>query len=249
MTAHPVRAVALSGRALLLGCTLACGLAQAGSFTVNPIKVTLSREQPVAALTVRNVGATPAVIQLETRHWSQHDGSNVYEATSEVLATPPIFTVPVGKTQLVRIGLRRPPDPGQELSYRLYVQEVAPPPAPGFKGLQMSLRMGVPVFVLPVAPVRSVVANLQWHATRLGPAKVSLSATNAGNAHVQLSQLQLRSVAGTSAGATRQVEAYLLPGQRMAWVMEFQQASGNELHLLAQTDAGNVETDLAVEAQ
>ncbi|HBK47235.1 MAG TPA: phytochrome sensor protein [Xanthomonadaceae bacterium] len=231
---------------LLLGCTLACSLAQAGSFTVNPVRVTLSGRQPVAALTVRNLGDTPAVIQLEVKRWSQLDGRDLYEDTAEILATPPIFTVPANQTQLVRVGLRRAPDPDQELTYRLYLQEVEPPPTPGFTGLKMAVRMGVPLFVQPAVPA---LPSLHWQATRLGPEEISLSATNTGKAHIQLNGFQVRPATESSPAVTRQVSAYLLPGQRQSWVVQAHQAPGVALHLLAKTDAGDVETELAVGAQ
>src|SRR6185312_2841401 len=76
-------------------------VAHAGSFTVNPVRLTLSATQSVAAVTVKNIGEEATVVQLETSSWTQHDGQDVLESTSDILATPPILTVPPGASRIV----------------------------------------------------------------------------------------------------------------------------------------------------
>lgn len=88
---------ALSRAACALAFLLAgTGAACAGSFQVNPVRATLTASLPVGSLTVRNTGSEPAVVQLEVVSWSQQAGNDVYTPTKEILATPPIFTVPAG---------------------------------------------------------------------------------------------------------------------------------------------------------
>ncbi len=112
---------------LSLQCALTCGIAQAGSYGINPVKLTLSAQNSTQIITVRNDGAQAAVMQVELAAWSQADGQDVYTPTRELLATPPIFTVPAGVSQIIRVGLRRAPDEQRELVYRLFLQEVPPP--------------------------------------------------------------------------------------------------------------------------
>jgi fimbrial chaperone protein len=85
-------------------------MALAGSLEVNPVRITLSATQAVAAVTVRNSGSEPTVVQLETTRWTQHDGTDALAPTTEVLATPPILTIQPGTARIIRVGLRRPPD-------------------------------------------------------------------------------------------------------------------------------------------
>lgn len=238
------KARALFGRTLFPVCMLACGWAQAGSLSVNPVRATLSVSQPVAALTVQNGGSEPAVVQLEVLSWAQHEGKDVYTPTSEMLATPPIFTVPAGGSQLVRIGLRRAADPRQELSYRLYLQEVPPAPKPGLDGLQVALRLGVPVFVLPSVKAAPV---LRWHATEIAPGQVKVTVVNSGNAHVQVANFKLLQADSALPLVTHQVAAYVMPGKSRDWVIKANPAPGATLRLAAQTDAGDVEAALALE--
>ena len=81
-------------------------------------------------MTVRNEENVEVVIQVETLQWSQADGQDVLEPTRDLVGSPLVFTLPPNGTQLVRVALRRTPDERRELSYRLVVQEVPPPPSP-----------------------------------------------------------------------------------------------------------------------
>src|SRR5882757_85258 len=162
-------------------------LAHAGSFAVNPVRVTLSATQSVAAVTVQNVGSEPTVVQLETSSWSQHDGVDVLTPTTEVLATPPILTIQPGASRVVRVGLRRPPDARQELTYRLFLREV-PPPEPISQGLRVALLISMPIFVVPPRPPAP---EVRWRALRTPDGRLRVQATNTGGSHIQLGQLDV----------------------------------------------------------
>ncbi|MDD5268953.1 MAG: molecular chaperone [Methylococcales bacterium] len=215
------------------------GTASAGSFQVIPVRVTLSAGKPIAAMTVRNTGGEPAVLQLEVMSWSQAQGKDVYTPTKEILATPPIFTVPAGGSQIVRVGLRRPPDAQRELTYRLYLEEVPPPPKPGFQGLQMALRMGVPLFVPPAAVQLPVLA---WRIFRTKEGQFEVGVTNNGNTHVQVANVRLARADGGELG-TQQIAGYVLPGQSHNWLLKDIPASPSvaALHLFVQTEAGDID--------
>ena len=228
------------GLAVLLG---AAGAASAGSFQVNPVRATLSAAQPVGSLTVRNDGAEPTVVQLEVVSWTQQDGKDVYAPTKEILATPPIFTVPAGGSQTVRVGPRRAPDAQRELTYRLFLQELPPPPKPDFQGLQVVLRIGVPVFVLPSVAASPV---LTWQASRTAQGQLKVRVTNSGNAHVQVANFKVAISGGADLG-TQQVAAYVLSGESRDWAVKADAAPGAALRLSVQTDAGEMQADLVVE--
>ena len=108
--------------------TLAVGLVIhspvfAGAFLVSPLRVELSAKTPIAVVTVRNEGVAAGVMKLDVMSWSQNEGQDTYSPTFDVLATPPVFSVPAGGSQIVRLGLRRPADANKELAYRLYLHE------------------------------------------------------------------------------------------------------------------------------
>jgi fimbrial chaperone protein len=218
--------------------------ADAGVFAVSPVRVALSAATPVASMTVRNDGAEATVVQLEPVAWSQKDGKDQFAQTREVLATPPIFTLNPGGSQIIRVGLRRAPDPHRELTYRLFLQEVPAPPRAGFQGLQVALRLSVPVFVRPGVPAAPM---LQWQASRSGDGSVKVGATNVGTAHAQISRLNVSTSGGAAMGQLH-VSTYVLPGERQEWIVKAPRtpSSGDSLRLSAQTDAGEMKADVVV---
>src|ERR1700687_3963228 len=95
---------------LLVACLLTPFSVMAGSLSVTPIRVELSSAQRSVALTVRNEGDQPTVVQAQLVAWSQVDNEDRLEPTIDLLASPPIFTVAPGASHIVRIALRRAPD-------------------------------------------------------------------------------------------------------------------------------------------
>jgi fimbrial chaperone protein len=221
--------------------------AGAGSFQVNPIRIEMTKGATTTAITVRNDGEDAIVIQSSVVGWSQENGQEIYAPTTEALVTPPIMTVPPGSEQIVRVGLRRAPDPQRELTYRVYLQEVPPPPKPGFTGLQVALRVGLPVFVAPTAPG---VRRLEWSAQIRPDGTIVLAAQNTGNAHVQVTDFELRLPDAGEPVARESSLAYVLPGQRRQWTLSApadRVKSARELRLKAFTDAGEIDTAVKVE--
>lgn len=221
----------------------------AGSFSVNPVRVDLSAKQPVASVTVRNDGAEPTVVQLELMGWGQADNNDVYDSTSELLATPPLFTVPPGGSRVVRIGLRRRPDPLHELTYRLYLQEVPPPMDADFRGMRMTLRVGVPVFV---AAISQTVPDLKWTTVAEPDGKIKLGLTNSGSEHIKIADLELTADSGGphSSGVQR-VATYVLPGQKREWLLQMDGpvAPGSKVRIKAHTDGhAELAANLALDA-
>jgi fimbrial chaperone protein len=184
---------------------------RAGSFHVSPVRVELSSQEKSSVLRVENNGQTTVTIQLHVVAWAQKDGKDLLTPTRELIATPPIFNLKPGATQLIRIGMLRKVDPEKELSYRLILEEIPPPPAPDFKGLQVALRIGLPVFIKPDTSAQQ---QLKFAIERLDAGSLWLTMTNQGLAHTQLFGLKLYPEAkADSVLATHDASLYLLPGQ------------------------------------
>jgi fimbrial chaperone protein len=242
---HRVRAAVTA--AFLLSGVLSPGLAWAGAFQVTPLRVELSSSQASNALTVQNNGSEPVVVQLQTVAWSQENGRDVYQPSDDLVATPPIFTIQPGAAQIIRVGLLRGADEDRELSYRLFLQEVPSPPKPDFKGLQMALRIGLPVFVLPKAKASPI---LNWRVERTSKGQLKVGLKNEGKAHVQVTDFSLFLPGKEQALAVQQVSAYLLPGQDRSWTLATDPAQpfrSDTARVKAYTDAGNIETDAKLE--
>ncbi|MEO8740809.1 MAG: molecular chaperone, partial [Casimicrobiaceae bacterium] len=143
----------------------------------------------------------------------------------------------------------RAPDPSRELSYRVFLREIVPPPAQDFTGLQVSLRVGVPVFVKPIAPAKPV---LVWSARVTPDGGLSVTAKNAGNMHVQVVDFKISLPGAESAVTNNDRMSYLLAEQTREWLLELKTAlppGTTRLHLMAQTDAGPIEAELALDSR
>jgi len=123
--------------------------ALAGSFSVNPVRVELSAQRSSAVVQVENTGSSEVTVEARTFAWAQPDGKDQLSTTREVIVTPQVFRLKAGATQLLRIGALRKPDQSKEMPYRLVLEEIPPPPAPDVKGLQVALRISIPVFLHP----------------------------------------------------------------------------------------------------
>lgn len=218
---------------------LASAVAVAGSFSVSPVRVTITPDRRVVALKVHNTGSEPASVQAELMDWTQRNGEDEFTPSREVLVTPPIFTLPPGEAQVIRVGLRRPPDPERELSYRLFLQELPPPIPENFQGLQVVTRMSLPVFVAPASA--EAAPQLRWHVHRGAGGELLVSARNTGNGHAQVTQLRLQPGDGRQYGEGD--NAYVLPGAEHAWSIIPKGepiAAGSELVLTANVNGDEI---------
>jgi fimbrial chaperone protein len=195
-------------------------------------------------VTLSNRGDTAMVLQLQLMRWSAEEGPTHYEPSNDLLATPPIMSIAPGKSQIVRVGLRKAAASRDELSYRLFIEEVPPPMQPGYQGLQMALRVSVPVFVQPEHAVQPL---LRWSIVKDGGRPVALRVSNEGNGHARLLDVQLRLADGEREVALREAKGYLLPGQSNQWRLAPEHVQGvDRWHVRATTDEGTVDAGLAL---
>ena len=226
--------------------------ASAGSFSIDPVRITLSEARPSAVMRVENRGDASITVQLQAMNWSQVDGHDKLSPSRELLATPQVFRLRPGQVQVVRVALLRPVDEQRELAYRLLLDEVPPPPAADFRGLQMALRVSMPVFVQArQAGTAELAASVNERDGRR-----QLQLVNHGQAHLQMTDLRLESpvqsvgatgepTPGPSAAAIRTLYAhdktlYLLPGQQRVVTLPADASvpAGVGLSLRAQTPGG-----------
>ena len=184
------------------------GPALAGSFTVNPVNINLPADRKAASLTVTNSGAAPVSVRVQTYAWTQADGSDVRTPTTNVIASPPIFTIPAGKTQLIRVGLRNQAGPG---AYRIVLEEI-PRDRPLEGQIQVNLRLDLPLYVLPKGGGK---ADLSWRAWRDGSGDIFVEGSNSGSAHLQV--IELSAEQGGKWRRLSQQMGVVLPGSARRW--------------------------------
>ncbi len=223
----------------LLFSALLCvaGVACAGSFSIDPVRIHLSEARPSAVMRVENRGDAAITVQLQAMSWSQSGNQDQLVISRELLATPQVFRLRPGQVQVVRIALLGPVDATRERAFRLLLDEVPPPPAADFRGLQMALRLSMPVFVQARTPgAASLAASV---VERDGQRQLQL--INRGHAHLQLTDLQLQAQpAATPSLYSHDKTLYLLPGQQRELPLPapFPLTEGQVLILQAHTDSG-----------
>jgi len=214
---------------------------QAGSYTVNPVRIELSTRQLRTTIQIQNLGEEPATIQAHIAAWNANGAEEILSDNDDILLNPPIFKVAGGHTQFLRLGLRHPQPDTREETYRLILEEVPPPPKAGFVGINTLLKISVPIFIKP----RVSSPQLAWTLQRTSDRELRLSVENRGNAHVQIRKLAVTASGVSEPGFAQNTATYVLQNARKEWVIHNGQLAGAvQLLLQAQTDSGDLREDL-----
>ena len=242
------RQIALCGLStLLFSFIILTSLSHAAGFSISPIRVNLTPENnKVMSLKVHNSSNELVAIQTELMSWHQKEGKDLYESkTREILVTPPIFTIPAGETQIIRVGLRRPVDLKQELSYRLFLQELPPPIPNKFQGLQVVMRMSLPIFVAPATGKAS--HDLSWRIQQTHKGHLILESYNRGNGHAQVTELRLQLPNGQE--LVQKGNTYILPDSKQEWSIDFKEGfvSGAIVKLVVKVNEQTLTSELRIE--
>jgi fimbrial chaperone protein len=214
----------------------------AGSFSVKPTRIFL-KDVPQIVLTVGNAGETEVFIQTELMAWSQKDEKDVYTTSREILVSPPMFKIPAGGEQTVRVRLMRGDASKLERTYRLFLQEV-PQTQPNQAVVATTLKMGVPIFI---QPENLDLAKFAWQATRTADG-VRVNVSNTTNSHIQFTGLKLSTPDGKLL-SDEKVFTYVLPGQNYHWDIKLKQpVMANRLLLQASSDRDEIKAAIDLSA-
>ena len=190
--------------------------ASASTFNISPIRAELTNSHRTEALTITNAEDSPVVVQVRVVVWSQKGGTEQLDDTRELLATPPVLQIAANSQQIVRVALRREPDPALELTYRVIFEEVPQAAPKDFTGLRVALRLSIPVFVAPAHG--SANAEVAWASRWLANGQLELAATNNGRGHLQITDFEAQ-FPGSLMPLRGVTSKYVLPGSRMSWTL------------------------------
>jgi fimbrial chaperone protein len=222
----------------LLGCST---FALAQQVLVSPLRVSFKSEQQSEIVSIRNTSKETFTVQPKIMKWSQKDGKDVFEPTRDLLVAPPLVDVAAGESQVIRVALKRPPEPGNELTYRLFIQQVVAPQKQSTTALAFSWNLSLPIFVTTADS--SAVASLKWNGSVSGKT-MTLTAVNSGSMHVQVKKLRVESSAGVSASEQM---FYLLPAQQLKLAVPIPAGLGKSVTLIADTDAGEMKQEVILQ--
>jgi fimbrial chaperone protein len=216
-------------------------IAHAQQVVVSPLRVTFKNDLQSEIISIRNTSKQSFTVQPKVLRWSQKDGKDVFDATRDILVAPPIVEVPAGETQVIRLALKRAPEAGSEMSYRIFIQQVAVPAKEGTTALAFSWSLSLPIFVS--ATDAAVKPALQWTGTSANKV-LTLNATNNGSMHIQVKRIRVESSVGVSESDQM---FYLLPAQQQKLALTVPGGLGKSVVLIADTDAGEIRQEVSLQ--
>lgn len=216
--------------------------AQAG-LSIAPVRLQIAADAQSTSFTVIDSGDEAKLLQTRLKRWTRENGEDRYEDEDTLIATPPLFALaPQGGSQVVRIGFPMPrAAPAIEQAWRVFIEEVPDAAHPARPGeVRLNLRFGLPLFIPPTKPQRS----LDWTLQREG-GRLQLRAVNRGNVHARFDQLALLLADGQSL-AQWSGPLYVFPGETRAFSVELPKPGHATLRLSAQGGDGLTERVLSL---
>jgi fimbrial chaperone protein len=206
--------IALAG----LACVALVEIAGAGSFQVNPIRITLSPQGSSSLLTVRNEGSERLRFQVDFYAWDQSkQGEMILNPTDDLVVYPALLTIDAGNERNVRVGTKNPVVP-KEKSYRIFIEELPPATKRVDPGIRILTRIGVPIFIQPQPPKpHALIDNVAVHKS-----EILFEVINRGNVHLLPRGIRVK---GTGAAGINALEKnfdpwYILAGGSRQYRLE-----------------------------
>ena len=172
----------------------ALSTAQAGEFTVKPVRLDVVPSAKSTSLSIVNDGAEKLSFQLQAMDWTQDkDGKDFYSDSHDLIFFPKLMTIEPGQEALVRIGFKSPAT-FTEKTYRLFIEEL-PGIVKKIEGnsaqINVLVRFGLPIFAAPMLPQDILVIDGIEFKSRV----LSFTAQNSGNRHQMFTSIR---IAGTN---------------------------------------------------
>lgn len=206
---------------LLASSLLPAAPAQAGVFSVTPVRIYMTPRDRAVAVTITNEGDSEVVLQADLNTWSQKpDGTDEQVPTEDLILSPPIIKLAPNARQVVRLALLKPADASRQLIYRMIMREVPEAVASRDKTIQVpiALALSMPVFITPPPAKRDVSCQAERGAAQA----LNVSCTNNGTAYAQVREILVKR--GAQVLAKFEGGTYILPGARQVMGAKAEQA-------------------------
>ncbi|VVQ00006.1 hypothetical protein PS925_02215 [Pseudomonas fluorescens] len=205
----------------------------ASSVLIWPIDPVLEADQQASALWLENRGSETANLQIRVFGWSQSGFAEQYQNQRDVIGSPPVAKIEPGQKQLVRLTRTKDVPPGQELAYRIIIDEIPsaqPGTADGGKtaaAIRFQMRYSVPLFAYGAGlwskedssrardPKGVGLPQLSWRTVAVD-GKPYVEVRNQGAVHARLTDVAIKQ-AGQSKPLAEGLLGYVLPGAVMRW--------------------------------
>lgn len=228
--------------ALTAASCLLFGTAQAAVLEISPVTIGLAAGQGATVIEVRNRGDAPVAVQVRAYAWAQSGDEDVLTPTRDLILSPPIFTVPAGGSQTLRLLARGGAAVAGERSYRLLLDEV--PAISQGQQIVIALRVSLPVIIAAASPAPK---GLRWRVGRAPGGEAVLSATNAGLGYDAVQAIVVTLADGSRRSAVaRGKNPYILAGAERHWVVDGHRLPAGALRLSVTSRNGKSEQTLAL---
>ncbi|MDI2590900.1 molecular chaperone [Pseudomonas sp. N3-W] len=205
----------------------------ASSVLIWPIDPVLEADQQASALWLENRGTETANLQIRVFAWSQSGFDDQYQNQRDVIGSPPVAKIEPGQKQLVRLTRTKDVPPGQELAYRIIIDEIPsakPPTAEEGKtaaAIRFQMRYSVPLFAYgaglwskedttrPRDPKGIGLPDLSWRTVTVD-GRPYVEVRNQGAVHARLTDVALKQ-GGQNKPLVEGLLGYVLPGAIMRW--------------------------------
>lgn len=220
----------------------------ASSVLIWPIDPVLEADQQASALWLENRGSETANLQVRVFAWSQSDFGDQYQNQREVIGSPPVANLEPGQKQLVRLTRTKDVPPGQELAYRIIIDEIPSPKLPAAStdsktaaAIQFQMRYSIPLFAYGAGlwskedlarqrdPKGAGVPDLSWRKVVQGGHSY-LEIRNRGAVHARITDMAFKQ-GGQNHPVVQGLMGYVLPGASMRWPIPDPLAAGQELQM------------------
>ena len=219
-----------------------CGTSSATSLRVAPVLIDLREPAAASAIRVWNDASRPINVQIRVFRWVQRNGQDSYEATNDVVASPPMVKLKPGGENLVRVVRTSKRPVQKEESYRLIVDELPNPSRRSSGTVVLVVRHSIPVFF---SASETHGAGPNWSVQRK-PGGFLVTLRNGGDMRFKVSNLTLRS--GGSILARREgLVGYALGNSTARWFVPASgrgKASGGSVTILAESEAGHFDASV-----
>jgi len=237
----------LAGAACIAAATQAGAIAPIMIWPVDPV---IQGDQRAVAVWIENHGSQPLSMQVRVLDWQQPEGVERLGPQQQVVASPPISSIPPGQRQMVRLIATQPIPPGIESSYRVLIDELpsAEPleeGAPSGAAVKLQMRYSLPLFVYGTGarpekeqppgterrrpePAKVLRPQLVWSVTR-AQGRPQLAIRNLGDAHARITAVEWEAEGQASVAVNQGLLGYVLPQARMHWPLDREPPAGYRL--------------------
>jgi fimbrial chaperone protein len=176
--------------------------------------------------------------QVRVFAWSQNDGVEKLDPTSEIVTSPPMVAIEPGTQQVVRIvRLSKRPIVGEE-NFRVIVDEIPDTSKLKSGEIALTFKHSIPMFVTTATNPKS---QLSWAIETQGE-KNFIVANNAGNRRVRIGGLTLKSPGDKDFVVGKGLNGYVLSGSSMRWALPKSVTVGSKgaVTITARSDEGPI---------